>query len=206
VSKADGDNLDPLDFDLPDDDLTASDEELDAADESEFPEESGLDETPGDLEEWDDEAEKSVSKPGKKRKPKARKQKERRPGRDSEEAAGPVAYLVWAVCIISCLGVLVADIMIFSSRGTSSIVFIILLTVIWLTGTAIPFLLWKNRETNTAFVVFLGISLAAILFANLLLLLELATYGGDFGAKRAQQSMRVGPAVQSAPDNTSAAA
>ena len=187
MSKADGDNLDPLDLDLPDENLTASGKEPDAANEE------------------------TVSKPGKKKKkkekkPKARKQKERRPKQESDEEAGLVAYLVWAVCGISCLGVLVADVMIFSSRGASSIVFIILLTVIWLMGTAIPFLLWKGRRTNTAYVVFLGISLAGILVANLLLLLELATYGGDIGAKGARQSMHVAPAVQSAPDNTSATA
>ena len=182
MSKADGDNLDPLDFDLPDDDLTASSEEP-------------------------DEAEETVSKPGKKkRKKKEKKPKARKPKQESEEEAGLVAYLVWAVCGISCLGVLLADGVILISQGPSSIVFIILLTLIWLMGTAIPFLLWKGRGTNTAYVVFLGISLAGILVANLLLLVELATYGGDIGAKGAQQSMHVAPAVQSAPDNTSATA
>jgi cation transport ATPase len=214
VSKADGDNLDPLDFDLPDDDLTASGEELDSADESALPEESGLDEALDDLEEAvvsDDETEETVSKLDRKkkkraRKPKIKKPKERKPRQESEEEAGLVAYLVWAVCGISCLSVLVADVMILASRGSSSIVFIILLTVIWLMGTAIPFMLWKGRRTNTAYVVFLGISLAGILVANLLLLLELATYGGDIGEKGTQQSLHVAPAVQSAPDNTSATA
>ena len=210
MSKADGENLDPLDFDLPDDDLTASGEELDAADESALPEESGLDEALGDLEELGAADDEAGSKPGKKKqkkekKPKAKKQKERKPKQESEEGAGLVAYLVWAVCGISCLGVLVADVMILSSRGVSSIGFIIMLTVIWLAATAIPFMLWKGRRTNDAYVVFLGISLAAILLANLLLLAELSTYGGDIRAKGAQ-SMHVAPAVQSAPDNASATA
>ena len=216
MSKADGDNLDPLDFDLPDDDLTASGEEVDAADESALPEETGLDEALGDLEESDapdDEAEETISKPGKKKakKPKAKKQKKekkpkaRKPRQESEQEAELADYAVWAVCVISCLAVLVADVMILLSRGASSIGFIIILTIIWLAGTSIPFLLWNSRRTNTAYVVFLGLSLAGIVVANLLLLLELATYGGDFGAKGAQ-SLHVAPAVQSAPDNTSATA
>lgn len=196
MSKADGDNVDPLDFDLPDDDLTASGEEPDVADEEQLEsvDESALSEEPG------------KKKEKKEKKPKARKRKERKPKREFGEEADLVAYLVWAVCGISCLAVLVADILILFSRGSSSIVFIVLLTVIWLTGTAIPFMLWKSRQANTAYVVFLGISLAGILVANLLLLLELATYGGDIGARGAQQSMHVAPAAQSAPDNTSATA
>ena len=213
MSKADGDNLDPFDFDLPDDDVTASEEESDAADESALPEESGVDEDPfADLEEppaSDDEAEETGSKPGKKKKakkPKARKPKQRRPKRKSEKGTELVAYLVWAVCGISCLGMLAVDGMLLFSQESSSIVFIVFLTIFWLMATAIPFLLWKGGRTNTVYVVILGISLAGILVANLLLLLELARYGGDIGAKGAQQSMHVAPAVQSAPDNTSATA
>ena len=220
MSKADGDNLDPFDFDLPDDDVTASEEESDAADESALPEEPGGDDDPfADLEEppaSDDEAEETGSKPGKKRKkekkpkkeknPKARKPKKRNPKRESEKRSGLVAGLVWGVCGISCLGLLAVDGMLLFNQESPSIVFIVFLTIFWLMGTAIPFLLWKGGRTNTTYVVILGISLAGILFANLLLLLELAAYGGDIGAKKAQQSMQISPAVQSAPDNASATA
>jgi cation transport ATPase len=222
VSKADGENFDPLDFDLPDDEITESEEELEPLDESTLSEESGLDGPLGDLEEsevTDDEAEETVPKPGKKKKkkdkkPRAKKQKkEKKPKakkakQGAEEGMSLATIAVWAVCGISCLGLLVADAMIFSSRGgsPSTIVFIVFLSVFWLIATAIPFMLWKGRQTNTAYVVFLGISLAGILIANLLLLLELASYGGDIGAKGAQARIHVAPAVQSAADNASATA
>jgi cation transport ATPase len=224
VSKADGDNFEPLDFDLPDDDLTEPAEELDAAgeaelesvDESALSEEPGLDQGLDDFEEpsaSEDEAREIASKPGKKKKekkkkeknPKTKKPREKKPEQVSQEAPDLATLAVWVVCGLSCLGVLVADVVILSSRGGSSIVFIILLTTIWLMGTAIPFLLWKSRRTNNAYVVFLGISLAGILVANILLLLELATYGGDISAKGAQ-STHIAPAVQSAPANTTATA
>ena len=227
MSKSDGDNFDPLDFDLPDDDLIESGDELDAVDgldlesidEAPLSEEPVADDALDDLEESsapDDELEEAPAKPGKKKKkekkkkekkPRAKKEKKPKVKKErpvSEESPDLVAYLVLAFCGLSCLAVLVADVMIFSSRGSSSIVFILIFTIIWLIGTAIPFLLWKGRQTNTVYVVFLGISLAGILVANLLLLLELSTYGGDFGAKGAQQSMHRAPAVQSAPDNTTA--
>ena len=202
MSKSDGDNLDPLDFDVPDDNLTESGDELDAADELDL---ESVDEAPLSEEPvLGDAVEETAPKPGKKRK--AKKQKVKKEKVTSEESPDLVAYLVWAFCGVSCLAVLVADVMIFASRGTSSMAFIIIFTTIWLIGTAVPFLLWKGRQTNTAYVVFLGISLVGILVANILLLLELATYGGDIGAKGAQQSMNQTPAVQSAPDNTTATA
>lgn len=220
MSKTDGDNPDPLDFNLPDDDLTASGDELEPVGEFALPEESGSDEELGDLDELpalDDEVGESDSKSGKKKKkkkkkrkkekrPKARKPKKRMPVLKPAEETGPIGSLVLAVCGVSCLVMLVTDVLILVSQGASSILFIILLTTLWLMGTAIPYLLWKGRRDNTVYVVFLGISLAGILLANLLLLLELATYGGDIGAKGAQQSMHVAPAAQSAPDNASATA
>ncbi len=217
MADSDGDNLEPLDFDLPDDDLNESGDELAAADGLDL---DPVDEAPLSEEPEDDELVEAPAKPGKKKKkkekkPKAKKEKkpkvkkEKKPKVKKEKVASEggldlVAYLTFAFCAICLLAVLAVDAMAITRGGSGKLLFVIFFTILGLIGTAIPFMLWKGRETNSVFVVFLGISLAGILLANILLLMELSTYGGNFGAKGALRNMSQPPAVQSAPDNATA--
>ncbi len=80
------------------------------------------------------------------------------------------------------------------------------LNLIGVCGAAIPFLLWAGRGSLNLYNVLLSITLAAILVGCCLLLLELMTYNGDFLAKEKSLQAALPSAVQAAPPNTTAVA
>jgi hypothetical protein len=215
VSNADDENLDSEgfdlegdDFDLSGDDMLASDDDSAAAGDDLAPadepvsEETAAEEGLGDLdalepvvsddaseEEEEDEAVAPVAKK-----------------KSFEEGPGLVGYAVWAICGLSCVCLAVANVMIFLDHGSSSLIFLVFLNLLWLLGTLIPFLLWMGRKANDTYVVMLGLSLAGVLLAVGFLLMELVPYGGDIKAKGAPQVSRIAPAAQSSAESIRATA
>ncbi len=173
-------NLDGLD--LPDaSDPMSSLEELDLPEGGDLPPVSSPESAAEGVEEVA-AVEETADEPAtgkKKRKSKgAGKKKERKekPARVAGEGVGPAGIATFAVCGLSVLGLLAMDAMVFKDWG---ILFMILVNVFWLMATAIPLIMWLGRKRLNFYEVMLGIALAGIIIAVMLLLGELARYGGE---------------------------
>lgn len=206
MSNADGENLEPDGFDLEGDefefagdDTLASDDESAAAGDDSTPVDDGLiSEEPvlsddAAEEEEEEKEEEEVAAPVANMK-------------STKEGPGLVGYAVWAICGLSCVCLAAANVKIFMDHESQAVIFLVFMNLIWLMGTAIPFLLWVGRKTINTYVVMLGLSLAGVLIAVGFLLMELVTYGGDIKAKGGPQARHAAPAAQSSAANTRATA
>ena len=113
-----------------------------------------------------------------------------------KEGIGLLGLAVFGVCGLSVLALLALDAMVFMGWG---FLFMLLMNVFWLIATAIPFIMWMGRKTLNFQEVMLGLSLAAIIVAVSLLLVELVAYEGEVTPKGAA-------AIQLGAENTIAVA
>jgi hypothetical protein len=125
--------------------------------------------------------------------PKSRKKPRREPG----EGIGTPGLAVFGFCGLSVLALLALDAMVFLDWG---FLFMLLMNVFWLIATAIPFIMWMGRKRLNLFEVMLGLSLACIIIAVAILLVEMVGYGGEVKPKG------VAAAVHSGSDRTMAVA
>jgi len=138
-------------------------------------------------------AAKKGRKKGKKKEKKKRERKEK-------ASLGWVGFAVYGICGLSILLLLVLDVTVMRKWG---LLLMGLMNLFWLVGTLIPFLLWMGRKTLNFFEVMLALSLAGILVALALLLLELVSYGGNVHATVLLPAPS--PAVQAAASTTATA-
>ncbi len=120
-----------------------------------------------------------------------------KPQAEPREGIGMAGFAVFGFCGLSIVLLVALDAMVFMKWG---FLFMLLMNVFWLIGTAIPFVMWMGRKTLNFFEVALGLSLAGILVAVSLLLMEMVDYGGEVKPKGTVS------AVQSPSDRTIAVA
>lgn len=97
-----------------------------------------------------------------------------------KEGMGLTGLAVFGVCGLSVLLLVALDAMVFKDWG---FLLMLLMNVFWLMATAIPFIMWMGRKTLNFQEVMLGLSLAAIIIAVSLLLVEMVDYEGEVKAK-----------------------
>lgn len=117
---------------------------------------------------------------------------------EPKEGIGLAGFAVFGFCGLSVLLLLALDAMVFLPWG---FLFMLLMNVFWLIATAIPFIMWLGRKTLNFQEVMLGLSLAAIIVAVALLLVEMVDYKGEVKPKGGSAS-----ALQLGADNTIAVA
>lgn len=115
-----------------------------------------------------------------------------------KEGIGLAGLAVFGICGLSVILLVALDAMVFKDWG---FLLMLLMNVFWLMGTAIPFIMWMGRKTLNFQEVMLGLSLAAIIIAVSLLLVEMVDYEGEVKAKGGTAA-----AVQSQADRTIAVA
>ena len=98
----------------------------------------------------------------------------------SKEGIGLTGLAVFAFCGLSVILLLVLDAMVFLGWG---MLFMLFMNVFWLMATSIPFIMWMGRKTLNFQEVMLGLSLAAIIIAVSLLLVEMVDYEGEVKPK-----------------------
>lgn len=123
---------------------------------------------------------------------------EEEPEAAPKEGIGLTGLAVLGVCGLSVVLLLALDAMVFLGWG---ILFMLFMNVFWLMATAIPFIMWMGRKTLNFQEVMLGLSLAAIIIAVSLLLVEMVNYEGEVKPKGGAAS-----AVQLGADRTIAVA
>ncbi len=97
-----------------------------------------------------------------------------------KEGMGLTGLAVFGVCGLSVLLLVALDAMVFKDWG---FLLMLLMNVFWLMATAIPFIMWMGRKTLNFQEVMLGLSLAAIIIAVSLLLVEMVDYKGEVKPK-----------------------
>ncbi len=102
---------------------------------------------------------------------------------ESEEKNKQALHIEAAVIATVCVGILAGT---FYSAASEGLFYCSMLSIYLLAISAIPYVLWKARETNTLYRVLLAIALAAILTAIMCMLSELKRYDYDIKAKDAQ--------------------
>lgn len=99
---------------------------------------------------------------------------------EPKEGIGLTGLAVFAFCGLSVILLLVLDAMVFLGWG---MLFMLFMNVFWLMATSIPFIMWMGRKTLNFQEVMLGLSLAAIIIAVSLLLVEMVDYEGEVKPK-----------------------
>jgi uncharacterized integral membrane protein len=112
-----------------------------------------------------------------------------KPKREPGEGIGMSGLAVFGVCGLSVLLLLALDVMVFLKWG---FLFMLLMNVFWLMATAIPFIMWMGRKTLNFYEVVLGVSLAGIIVAVSLLLVEMVDYEGEVKPKSAASAVQLG--------------
>lgn len=116
-------------------------------------------------------------------------QRDERRKREPREGVGMAGLAVFGVCGLSILLLLVLDAMVFLSWG---FLFMLLMNVFWLMATTIPFIMWMGRKTLNFYEVVLGLSLAGIIIAVALLLVEMVDYEGEVKPKGVASAVHLG--------------
>ena len=99
---------------------------------------------------------------------------------EPKKGIGLAGFAVFGLCALSILLLIALDVMVFLKWG---FLFMLLMNVFWLIATAIPFIMWMGRKTLNFQEVMLGLSLAAIIVAVSLLLVEMVAYQGEVKPK-----------------------
>ena len=98
----------------------------------------------------------------------------------SKEGIGLAGMAVFGICALSVILLVALDVMVFMKWG---FLFMLLMNVFWLMATAIPFIMWMGRKSLNFYEVMLGLSLAGIIIAVTLLLVEMVGYDGEVKPK-----------------------
>lgn len=104
----------------------------------------------------------------------------KKPRGEPRESIGMAGFAVFGFCGLSVLALLALDAMVFLKWGP---IFMLFMNVFWLMATAIPFIMWMGRKKLNFFEVVLGLSLACIIVAVALLLVEMVAYEGEVKPK-----------------------
>ncbi len=109
--------------------------------------------------------------------------------REPRESIGMAGIAVFGVCGLSVISLFALDAMVFRHWG---FIFMLLMNVFWLMATAIPFIMWMGRKTLNFYEVVLGLSLAGVIIAVALLLVEMVDYEGEVKPKGAAAAVQLG--------------
>lgn len=130
--------------------------------------------------------EKGKKKRKKDKKPRAKKEKKPREKKQkSGEPSASGGMVGLGVVGLLALGLVAADAYIIVSHMSGSVlffVFLLLFNMLGLVVVGIPFLMWKNQQRLSIYETCLGLGAVALAIGCVLLLLEIANYGGELTA------------------------